>query len=323
MCMRTTYSLAIVAVVAGMLCVTSGCDALTRLFSDPPAQTPEGEEPPEGCPAGPDCASECFRPYLCAPECGAPTIDCGCCGCPAGMVDVSVDCPSTPQPTSTPADVPADDDRPSEATCQTDLDCQICPVPGCTCRAAAAAVACEPTQVLCVRDPCGWKFASCWAGQCVLRSSAAGPCTSDADCAIREDDCHCDLYAGLAAANPASNCPDQQCATRPAPQQYEAVCDSEASRCVLRRRAETPTPAEGEPAPTGAAEGSRCDGVGGVPCAEGLECAHPGGPSPGMGVCRRSGAHGTGCQPGAEACDRGLECRALPGGFSQCEPPQS
>jgi hypothetical protein len=87
----------------------------------------------------------------------------------------------------------------------------------------------------CFAPPCMNQSASCANGQCVMRHAAAGPCTKDDECEVRDDDCRCDLHPALKSAPASNQCEGQGCATRPAKSQWRARCDVKAKRCVLER----------------------------------------------------------------------------------------
>jgi hypothetical protein len=59
----------------------------------------------------------------------------------------------------------------------------------------------------------------------------------DADCELRTDTCHCDVFAALASSEFSSACPTRTCGRMPPPSIWAARCDAKAKRCVLQSTA--------------------------------------------------------------------------------------
>ncbi len=144
---------------------------------------------------------------------------------------------ASPTPAPTPAPTPSERANPPPApACTTDLDCQTCGLrTGCRC-ALAPHPECGPMEHPCFAPPCHSSSASCWQGRCYLRPASADPCTADADCEVRADDCRCDLFAALVSSRGSNPCEGQTCGTRPSSREYRARCDTTSSRCVLERQ---------------------------------------------------------------------------------------
>ncbi|MEM6995471.1 MAG: hypothetical protein AAF721_33485 [Myxococcota bacterium] len=139
------------------------------------------------------------------------------------------------------ADAKAPTTAAAPIACQTDLDCTTCVAADCGCALTAAGSDCTaPAQ--CDAAGCAHHAGSCWQGACVLRDTAAAPCTTDDQCEVRADRCACALHAALVTApRPERGCVGVACGPQPDPGQFSARCDAAASRCVLQPVAPTPT----------------------------------------------------------------------------------